>query len=144
MNYSGTLIKYAVCFCIMFIITGITRSIKSNRLFNAQGIMAANINSLIDLHFSGMLWLGLIPMIVCNQPINTIIFGERQPTILWTLVYIPAIILVIIAGIRSSYNICLKLPPAHTIKQQSLPIYFLSRVLFLFCYELFFSWCFTF
>jgi len=138
MNYSDTLIKYIICYCIMFIITGIAKSIKSNRLFNTEGMMATNINSLIGLHFSGILWLGLIPIIVCKQPINTIIFGESLPTFLWTLIFIPSVALLIFAGIRSSYNICIKLPPAHTTKLQSFHSYFFSRVLFLFCYELFF------
>ena len=57
MNHSASILIYAGCFTMDFVATWISKHNKSNRLFDAQGVLASNSSSLLGLHVAGIYWL---------------------------------------------------------------------------------------
>ena len=132
------LIIYAVCYCMMFILTWITKRNKSNRLFDAKGIMAANTGNLIGLHIAGIGWLGLVPITLFNQPLKGILSGIGIQSNFLVLLFLVLLIVIGIIGFKSGRQIQISHQYIHGLSKAFLLHYFSVRILFLFSYELFF------
>lgn len=57
MKHSSSVLIYAGCFAMLFAATWISKHNKSNRLFDAQGVLVNNSNTLLGLHIAAKYWL---------------------------------------------------------------------------------------
>ncbi len=138
MNSSDALLKYALCYSMMFILTWISKLNKSNRLFDAKGLLAANAGNLIGLHFAGILWMGLVPFTLFKQSFKAILYGSGLPTLSWLLLFVFLLAIIVLTGFRASRQIHIKQENIPASSNKFLNYYFLVRILFLCSYELFF------
>ena len=138
MNHSASILIYACCFAMLFAATWISKHNKSNRLFDAQGVLATSSNTLIGLHVAGIYWLGLVPLILLKKSFQIIFAGSSFPDFLWLTVWVFLLIVIVVTGLRAGRNIQICQPYRHGFSNKFLTIYFLLRILFLCSYELFF------
>ncbi|MEP7165021.1 MAG: CPBP family glutamic-type intramembrane protease [Ferruginibacter sp.] len=138
MNSTDALLKYALCFSMFFIIKWISKANRSNRIFDVNGALSANTANLIGLHLAGILWLGLVPVMLFKGSFNELITGGVRPELLWYSSFIPLVILLAVTVSRASRQITIGHNNIHMLPAKFLRHYFLVRILFLVFYELFF------
>ncbi len=138
MNHSASILIYACCFTMVFVGTWISKYNKSNRLFDAQGVLAAKSSILLGLHVAGISLLGLFPIILLKKSPEIILTGSRFPDFLWLIVWVLLLIVIVATGLRAGRNIQIYQQYRHGFSNKFLSIYFLLRILFLCSYELFF------
>jgi len=138
MTAANTILNYSICYTAIFILTGVSKINKSNRLFNNEGTAAANNRILTALHIAGIVCLGIIPGIFFKQPFNAIIPAGTLPGFLWMLLFSVLLIVVSFAGFRASRHIHIRYKKNNTLSKIFLTGYFTVRILFLCAYELFF------
>jgi membrane protease YdiL (CAAX protease family) len=138
MNYSDSLWKYALCYTIMFILTWISKRNKSNRLFSSEGLLAANAGYLMVLHFAGIFWFGLVPIVLLKYSIKTFLLGSEYLNFFWVLFLALLLIIIALTAFRESSKIYVKQGYIHTPSNKFFSYYFPLRILFLCAYELFF------
>ncbi len=138
MYSSDALLKYALCYSMMFILTGISKQNKSNRLFDTKGIPAANARKLIGLHVAGIIWLGLVPVTLFKQSFKAILSGSGSPNFSWLLLFVFLLAIIIRTGFRAGRQIHINHENTNASSNKFLNYYFPVRILFLCTYELFF------
>ena len=132
------LIIYALCYCMMFILTWITKRNKSNRLFDAKGTMAVNTGNLFGLHLAGIGWLALVPITFSNQSFESILSGNGLPSDFYVLALLFLIVAIGFTGFSTGRQIQISRQNIPGLTKAFLFHYFLVRLLFLCAYELFF------
>ena len=138
MKNSEALLIYACCFSMFFIIKWMSKTNRSNRLFDKNAALSTNTGNLIGLHLAGILWLGLVPVILLKRSFNETITGEVLPTLSWFLSFISLIALVVISVLRVNRKIHIPHKNIHILSGKFIGQYFFVRILFLVAYELFF------
>ncbi|HEX7905720.1 MAG TPA: CPBP family glutamic-type intramembrane protease [Chitinophagaceae bacterium] len=138
MNDSGTILIYAGCYFLMFIITGKAKRSKSNRLFDTNGVLTANTENLIGLHLAGIIVFGVIPFALFKSSLETVLPGNRIPMLLWLLVLFFLVILISIMGFRASRRISIRSENIPGEYKNIFGGYFIVRIFFLVAYEYFF------
>ena len=138
MNHSEALLKYALCFCMMFLFTGITRRNKSNRLFDDKGLPATNTGYLLGLQLAGILWLGLVPIVLFDRSFNALVSFHGSQDLSWVFSFIVWTFLAGLAGFSASRQIHIKQENDPGFSGRFINYYFAVRILFLCAYELFF------
>ena len=138
MNHSASILLYAGCFTMLFASTWISKHNKSNRLFDAQGVLAVNSSTLLGSHAAGIYWLGVVPLILLKRSPEIVLTGSGFPGILWLLVWVFLLIVIVFTGLKAGRNIQIYQAYRHGFSNKFLTIYFLLRILFLCSYELFF------
>lgn len=138
MKYSDGLLKYALCYSIMFTLTWISKQNKSNRLFNSEGLLASNVSYLMALHFAGIFWFALVPAMLFKYSLKTFLLGSGYPNFFWSLSVVLLILILVITSSRESSKIHIKQENIQTPSNKFFSYYFTVRILFLCAYELFF------
>jgi membrane protease YdiL (CAAX protease family) len=132
------LIIDAFCYCMMFILTWISKRNKSNRLFDAKGNRAVNTGNLLGLHIAGIGGLGLVPITLFNQSFESILFGKGLPPNFFVIVWLFLLFAIGFTGLRAGSQIQICRHNSNGFSSAFLIHYFLVRILFLCSYELFF------
>ena len=137
MNYSAVLLKYALCYLMMFLFTWIGKINNSNKLFDAKGLLAVNRAYLIALHLAGILWFGFVPLTYLHKFLNEILLSNRLPHFFWLILFGLLMIAMAFTGSRAARQIHIKKNDPG-LSNKFLICYILARILFLCAYELFF------
>lgn len=138
MNNSDDLLRYILCYGMMFLFTWIGKLNRSNRLFDAKGFLAANRTYLVGLHLAGILWLGIVPLTYLNQIQQGILFGNGIHRFLWWLLFGCLLLAMSVTGFRASRRINISEQNNPASLNKFLAFYFPVRILFLCAYESFF------
>ena len=138
MNNSAPILVYTICYCVVFIITGICKKNKSNRLFDSTGLPAANTGYLFALHLTGIFWLGLIPLILLKQSFIEVAFNSQLLSIFWLIPLLFFMLVLANTGLNASRKIIIYHSNSPNINIRLFNAYFIIRLLFLCAYELFF------
>ena len=137
MLYKTNLLIYSLSFILMFIITWISKVKSSNRLFDEKGIAAKSSGILIGLHVSGILILGLLPVLILQKPLTQLISGNGITTVAGSL-FCVLFVLASFTGFSAGKKIIIKEVNMQILSLRFLTQYFIVRILFLCSYELFF------
>lgn len=132
------LIIYAGCYGVMFLLTWITNRNKSNRLFDVNGIIAANTGNLLGLHIAGIGWLALVPVMLFHQSFKATLSGTGLPSNSLVLLFLFLLVVICLTGYRAGRQIEISRYYCAGLSKVFLVHYFFFRILFLFSYELFF------
>lgn len=138
MNNSANLLKYVLCYTLVFILTWIAKRNKSNRLFNSDGVLAKNTGYLIALHVAGIVWLGVVPITLFKISLKAFLFGSEYPNFLWLLLIVLLLPVMAATAFKESNKIYIKHKNIGGISNNFFSYYFFVRILFLCAYELFF------
>ena len=137
-NYAQTFTQYGICYGILFLITGISKLCKCNRLFDINGNAAASYHGLLALNFAGICWLGLMP-IVMHAPTSIQRAVSIKNTDSYSLVVLCILTTVVwLLASQAGRSINTKKHQANALPVGFFHFYFPVRILFLFGYELFF------
>lgn len=134
----GTILIYAGCYSFMFIITGIAKRDKSNRLFDTKGVLAINGNNLIGLHLAGIIVFGIVPYVILNPSFKRILLGTAIPDLPGSMLLFFLLILISMMGFRASRHISIRGESKPGEYKKVISWYFMIRILFLVAYEFFF------
>ncbi len=136
-----TITIYLICYVMVFILSWIGKSNNNLRLIN-EGVLTSKPGNLIGSQIIGILWLGLVPLILLKHDFLTLFSGLNIPAGSSLFLYILIFILVISMAnkqskndssrIQASTEDIINLSPTFYIR------YFIGRSLFLFVYELWF------
>lgn len=136
------MIVYVISYVMVFLLSWISKINKNERLFNDDGDITQKPGNLLGIHLTGILWLGLVPVIQLNLAVIQVLFGNKVPETFalstFAFVYLFAIILAGRLGQnvrRSRINSpdkLMQLPAAFFLR------YFIIRASYLFVYELWF------
>ena len=132
------IITYIISFVTVFCYTGFCKMNRSNRLFTNKGLPAKNCALLLNLHTTGIFWFGIIPIILFNRCLGELFSGNKSPGGLWSLLFIIAAALIILAGLYAGRQILIKCERRENPFQSFFGLYFIIRGLFLCSYEFFF------
>ena len=138
MHTISIILQYTGCFLLFFLYTGLAKLNNSNRVFDGRGILAKKAWVLIGLHLTGVICLGLLPLLSFSKSLVTIIFGGNFPSLVWVCCFILFFWITAFAGLAAGKKICIKYERIRKLSNKFLIIYFLVRVIFLCAYELFF------
>lgn len=137
-----TIITYLFCYVMVFVLSWIGKSNNNLRLINNEGVLTSKPGNLIGSQIIGILWLGLVPLVILKHDFLNLFSGFNIPAVSSTLLYILIFILDISMAKKQSKNESSKiqvstediinLSPTFYIR------YFIGRSLFLFVYELWF------
>lgn len=136
------IIIYLFGYVVFFALSRMNKVNNSQRLINDEGAFTSKPGNLIGSHIIGILWLGVVPVILLKRSVLKIFMGNQMPDISYILLYILISALIISIALRQSENINVKkqrsfegfnqLTAAFFIR------YFIIRAVFLFVYELWF------
>ncbi len=137
-----TLLIHFICYAVFFVLSSISKINNNQRLISDEGIFTSKPGNLIGSHIIGMLWLGLVPVVVLKYPVLNLLTGNTIPDgySVFLFLLISVLVITIIfkqskkanTGKTGSYENLTRLSHAFIIR------YFVIRVLFLFVYELWF------
>ncbi|TRW97136.1 CPBP family intramembrane metalloprotease [Flavobacterium gawalongense] len=137
-----TIMVYLFCYVTFFLFSWISKINNSQRLINDEGIFTSNPRNLIGFHIMGIIWIGIIPIVLLKHSIWKVLIGneilDRSFVFLYILIFI--LILTIVFK-QSKYASQKTQEPFKSTVHLSSPFfisYFIVRVLFLFVYELWF------
>lgn len=133
---------YIFCYVMFFVLSWINKINNNQRLINDEGVFTSKPGNLIGSHIIGLLWLGLVPVILLKHSILKVLTGNEMPNSFFVFLYILIFMLFITIAFKQSEN-------AYVKKQRSSEgfiqlsstffiRYFIIRALFLFVYELWF------
>lgn len=128
---------YAICYSIYFAQLLVVQSSNSQQLVNAAGKPAAQPGKLLWLHAAGICWLGLVPLAL-SSPVHDTLTANGSPGFGLMGAFLAALLLAVYLGATDARKFMLAptLKPAYTTSFYKR--YFLLRIPFLICYELFF------
>lgn len=135
------IIIHSFCYAMFFVHSWISKLNNNQRLINDEGGFTSKPGNLIVSHIIGILWLGVVPLILLKHSMLKLLTGNEMPGGLFVFMFILIFTLII--------SIALKQSGAY-VKNQGSPEgllnlsssffigYFIIRALFLFVYELWF------
>ena len=113
-----------------------------HRLVNDDGVFTQKPRGLITAHIIGIIWLGLVPVIVLKQSILQVLTEIKMPVSFIIVLYFFLLILIITIAFEQSKKAYEKSQSSsESFARLSLKFfnsYFIVRALFLFSYELWF------
>ena len=136
------LLIYIISYVIIFVLSWISKITNNHRLFNDEGDITQKPGNLLGIHVIGIMWLGLVPVILLKLSVFETLFGNGITEISAFFTFALLYILVITIAHKQGQNInstgllsnemFLKLTPSFFTR------YFIIRALYLFVYELWF------
>lgn len=133
---------YIISYAMVFALSCISRITKNHRLFNDEGEITQRPGNLLGIHLTGIMWLGLVPLIQVNLPVADVFAGKMAPealsVLIFGLVYLTAIVIASrlgknIRGTGTAFNEMFS-QLSHSFFKR----YFIIRALYLSVYELWF------
>jgi membrane protease YdiL (CAAX protease family) len=139
---TSQILIYIFCYAMVFILSLISKKESSQRLIKDDGIISDKPGNIIGLHIIGILWLGIVPAIVLQQPVLKTLTGNSFPDNLVLLILLLLLLLTAAMLIKTGATIQQQFADSKHHHYQ-LPItfiirYFIIRIIFLFVYELWF------
>jgi len=144
MNPANTLLIFIGCFSIFFIIKWISKPNRSNKMFDKYGTVSTDTSNLLLLHVSGILWLGMLPIILFRQTFIDLVQNNSTISPGWFLSFLAAVALVTTCSSKASRQVHINNKNIQVLSRRFITNYFMARVLFLCSYELFFRGIFLF
>lgn len=133
---------FALIYVLFFGFSWMCKINGIHRLINDEGIFTQKPRGLIGSHIIGMIWLGIIPMILLENPVLNVLTDIKTPNVFLMALYFLIFMLIATIALNQGEN-------TYEIKQQTTEnrvhlssrffiVYFIVRALFLFSYELWF------
>lgn len=133
---------YTISYVLFFGFSWLCKIKGIHRFINDDGVFTQKIKGLITAHIIGIIWLGLIPIIVLKQSILEVLTQIKIPVSFIIVQYFFLLILIVAIACEQSKNAYKKsqVPSESFIRLSSkfFISYFIVRALFLFSYELWF------
>jgi len=133
--------KYAICYAVFFLLSFVAKLNGGHKLIDQKG-PAGNPGTLIGWQVAGILWLGVIPASIFDQPYLSMIIGSGFPGALKMIVLV---LLTINAIVLSSTQVEHEFTHLDGLKiarvfftRSFMCRYFTARILFLTAYEIWF------
>ena len=70
---------YIFCYVMFFVLSWINKINNNQRLINDEGVFTSKPGNLIGSHIIGLLWLGLVPVILLKHSILKVLAGNEMP-----------------------------------------------------------------
>ena len=139
---TANIMIYLFCYIMFFVLSWMSKVNNNQRLINDEGAFTSKPGNLIGSHIIGILWLGVIPIILLKHSVLNILTGNQMPNISFVIFYLLIFTLIISIAFKQSENIIAKKQgSSESFNQPGSTFfirYFIIRVLFLFVYELWF------
>ena len=136
------MLTYLFCYAVFFLLSWMSKAGNSQRLINDEGAFTSKPGHLVGSHIIGILWLGVVPVILLKQPVLKVLAGNQIPDMTYVFLYVLLFALIITIAFKQSEKlIAKKQGPSEAFHQLSSSFfirYFITRALFLFVYELWF------
>lgn len=133
---------YIFTYVIFFGFNWVCRIRGTNRLIDDNGLFTAKPQRLISNHIIGVIWLGIIPVILLRHSIIKILTSNKIPDIFFVFLFLLIFMLLIATSFKQSAAKFDKKQASHeSFIHLSLSFfisYFIIRASFLFAYELWF------
>ncbi len=130
------------CYVMFFVQSWISKQNNNQKLFNEEGIFTSKPGNLVGSHIMGILWLGVVPLVLLKNPMLQILTGNEIPNKLFIISFILAYVIIIIAANKQSTYDYLR---SHREPRVFIPLdkniiasYFITRTIYLVMYEIFF------
>ncbi len=137
-----TIMTYLFCYVMVFILSWIGKSNNNLRLINDKGVLTSKPGNLIGSQIIGILWLGLIPLVLLKHDFLKLFSGSSNPAVAFLLLYILIFIQVISMAKKQSKNDSSKIQASTEDFINLSPTFYIryltGRSLFLFAYEVWF------
>ena len=139
---TANIMIYLFCYIMFFVLSWMGKVNNNQRLMNDEGTLTSKPGNLIGSHIIGILWLGVVPIILLKHSVMKVLTGNQIPQISFVIFYILIFALIISIAFKQSENIIAKKQgSSESFNQPGSTFfirYFIIRVLFLFVYELWF------
>ncbi len=113
-----------------------------HRLINDEGAFTSKPQSLIGTHFIGIIWFGLIPVMLLKNSVIKVLTSDKIPGSFLVFLFILVFILLITTAFKQSKTAYEKKQGSNKnfvhLSTSFFISYFIIRALFLFAYELWF------
>lgn len=133
---------YIISYAMVFALSWISRITGNHRLFNDEGEITQRPGNLLGIHLTGLMWLGLVPLIQINLPVIVVLFGNRVPDASSFLIFGFLYLVAIAAAYRLGRNIYSNkagvVEMFMQLSQSFFTRYFIIRTIYLSVYELWF------
>ncbi|MCI4443772.1 MAG: CPBP family intramembrane metalloprotease [Lentimicrobium sp.] len=133
---------YVISYVLLFGFSWMCKIKGIHRLINDDGGFTQKPKGLISAHIIGIIWLGLVPVIVLKQSILQVLTEIKMPVSFIIVLYFFLLILIITIAFEQSKKAYEKSQSSsESFARLSLKFfnsYFIVRALFLFSYELWF------
>jgi hypothetical protein len=139
---------HLLCYSMVFIIAWLSKLNKAQNLADDKGILTSRPGYITGAHIAGILWLGIVPWQLLNDPVSQILFGKTIPgnVALFTFIILLTTAVLIIKRQFSNIAYSNKYTNENTahLSHAFFLLYFIVRIAFLFSYELWFRGYFLF
>ena len=134
--------SYIFCYAVFFLLSWMSKVNNSHRLIDDDGAFTTKPGNLIGSHIVGIVWLGIVPVIMLKQPVLKILAGDQKPEITYVLLYILLFTTIVFIAFKQSEKLNAKRKGSfeafHQLSSSFFIRYFITRAVFLFFYELWF------
>lgn len=139
---------HLLCYSMVFIIAWLSKLNKAQNLADDKGILTSRPGYITGAHIAGILWLGIVPWQLLNDPVSQILIGKTIPGNVALFTFIILLTTAVLIIKRQFLNIAY----SNKYKNENTPhlshvfflLYFIVRIVFLFSYELWFRGYFLF
>lgn len=138
----SNIVILSCCYCMVFITAWRSKVNKAEQLVYDNGTLTGNPSFLLGAHLTGIFWLGLVPVIMLNKNTYQHLLSFTIPSINTILIF--SIVFLFTTGIinKQGKNILSRINSScentGQLTKDFFIKYFTVRIVFLFCYELWF------
>jgi len=133
---------YVISYVLFFGFSWFSKIKGIHRLINDDGGFIQKPDGLISAHIIGILWLGILPVILLDQSILKVLADIKIPVSFIIVLYFFLLILIVTIAFEQSKNAYKKSQSSSEsfarLSSKFFISYFIIRALFLFSYELWF------
>lgn len=141
MLISDTII-HTCCYAMVWVTAWLSKIFKAEQLAYDDGKLTSNPKYLLAAHFTGICCLGIIPSILLSRPVFPLLLSQNMPSGYVLFSFAAIFLLTINIIYRQAKNIRSRITGAGAFTVLLTPaffgMYFITRIIFLFCYELWF------
>ena len=139
---TNNMMIHLLCYSMVFVVAWLSKINKAQQLADDKGMLTTKPGYLTGAHIIGIFWLGIAPSLLLNHSVLQVLFGKTIPEIvtllIFTIVVTMAVLIIKRQFSKISYSNKYTSEKAVYLSQGFFLRYFIIRIAFLFCYELWF------
>lgn len=137
-----SILLYSFCYSMVFILAWISKKETNYRLIKDNGGITDKPGQVMGFHIAGILWLGLVPVLLLKKDLAKVLTGNGVPDGKLLFFFLLLLALTAALAVKGSKNM-----PQHVFNSETnnnrlsdsyIIRYFIIRMTFLFVYEMFF------